>query len=414
MIKNSTRFLLKAAALSAVVLGAAFTAQAQQKLYLSDVYTVEDLNSDIFGVPMRIDHVSGSKYVAKYFNQKADNQVYILGTKTDFSEVYGGEDGDLSMGSALDEVPAIILPEANKYYQIDLDIDDMTYSVKTYEVADYMDPVFYDLNSMNHNVWFAWVQKGPEDWIPADDAWLREFYFGYTGTEYLINDNNEYVDWDGNVVVYDKEAGIDERVKAIKQNPIGEDVEAQELRWCEPWTQAAVNKHLYTWTTPKHFVAKQKLNFIIHNWHEAGWWNFVTWRVDDEQECDIFYYYGNIVKQSYLDYAWGPGTVKVEEFSDNDDKKKELIYGGGGDCWCKPTVQTTGNYVLQFDTHLGRAKLVPEGSIVPPTPGGISSAVTDDENAPVEYFNLQGMQVKNPENGVFIRRQGKTATKVLF
>ena len=163
-------------------------------------------------------------------------------------------------------------------------------------------------------------------------------------------------------------------------------------------------------------MATQKLNFILHNWHEAGWWNFVTWRVDDEQECDIFYYYGNIVKQSYLDYAWGAGTVKVDEFSDNDGKKKELIYGDSeaGDCWCKPVVKTTGNYVLQFDSHLGRAKLVPEGSIVPPTPGGISSAVTDDENAPVEYFNLQGMQVKNPENGVFIRRQGKTATKVLF
>ena len=34
------------------------------------------------------------------------------------------------------------------------------------------------------------------------------------------------------------------------------------------------------------------------------------------------------------------------------------------------------------------------------------------ENAPVEYFNLQGIRVANPENGIFIRRQGRTATKV--
>lgn len=37
-------------------------------------------------------------------------------------------------------------------------------------------------------------------------------------------------------------------------------------------------------------------------------------------------------------------------------------------------------------------------------------AVTD---APVEYYNLQGVRVNNPSSGVYIRRQGATATKVL-
>ncbi len=40
--------------------------------------------------------------------------------------------------------------------------------------------------------------------------------------------------------------------------------------------------------------------------------------------------------------------------------------------------------------------------------------VAPDDNAPVEYFNLQGIRVANPENGVFIRRQGATATKVVL
>jgi len=35
-----------------------------------------------------------------------------------------------------------------------------------------------------------------------------------------------------------------------------------------------------------------------------------------------------------------------------------------------------------------------------------------DETAPVEYYNLQGIRVANPENGVYIRRQGTKATKV--
>lgn len=35
-----------------------------------------------------------------------------------------------------------------------------------------------------------------------------------------------------------------------------------------------------------------------------------------------------------------------------------------------------------------------------------------DENAPVEFFNLQGIRVANPENGIFIRRQGNKTVKV--
>ena len=44
---------------------------------------------------------------------------------------------------------------------------------------------------------------------------------------------------------------------------------------------------------------------------------------------------------------------------------------------------------------------------------GISNIVADDANAPVEYFNLQGVRVANPENGLYIRRQGNKAQKVL-
>lgn len=40
--------------------------------------------------------------------------------------------------------------------------------------------------------------------------------------------------------------------------------------------------------------------------------------------------------------------------------------------------------------------------------------VTIEENAPVEYYNLQGVKVENPENGIFIKRQGSKATKVIL
>ena len=46
-----------------------------------------------------------------------------------------------------------------------------------------------------------------------------------------------------------------------------------------------------------------------------------------------------------------------------------------------------------------------------PDQAGIAD-ITVDENAPVEFYNLQGVRVANPENGLYIRRQGNKATKV--
>ncbi len=44
---------------------------------------------------------------------------------------------------------------------------------------------------------------------------------------------------------------------------------------------------------------------------------------------------------------------------------------------------------------------------------GVNDALIADLNAPVEYFNLQGVRVANPENGLYIRRQGTEVRKVL-
>ena len=38
----------------------------------------------------------------------------------------------------------------------------------------------------------------------------------------------------------------------------------------------------------------------------------------------------------------------------------------------------------------------------------------DDDFASVEYYNLQGMKVTNPHGGIFIKKQGKKAEKVLI
>ena len=45
-------------------------------------------------------------------------------------------------------------------------------------------------------------------------------------------------------------------------------------------------------------------------------------------------------------------------------------------------------------------------------PGAVKEI--DNSNAPVEYYNLNGVKVANPSNGVFIRKQGTITSKVIL
>lgn len=45
---------------------------------------------------------------------------------------------------------------------------------------------------------------------------------------------------------------------------------------------------------------------------------------------------------------------------------------------------------------------------------GVSEIIGADNDMPVEYYNLQGVKISNPENGIFIRRQGSNVEKVVL
>lgn len=51
---------------------------------------------------------------------------------------------------------------------------------------------------------------------------------------------------------------------------------------------------------------------------------------------------------------------------------------------------------------------------IPGEESGIEAIEAADSDAPVEYFNLQGIRVENPENGIFVRRQGGKVSKVVI
>ncbi len=48
------------------------------------------------------------------------------------------------------------------------------------------------------------------------------------------------------------------------------------------------------------------------------------------------------------------------------------------------------------------------------TPGASAIDEIAADNAAVEYYNLQGVKVANPENGIFVKKQGAKATKVVL
>lgn len=64
--------------------------------------------------------------------------------------------------------------------------------------------------------------------------------------------------------------------------------------------------------------------------------------------------------------------------------------------------------IFQFNPGIRLAKYIFDPS------AGVEGAIADDVNAPVKYYNLQGVEIANPENGLFIKKQGAKATKVVL
>jgi hypothetical protein len=251
-----------------------------EKMYLADVATVEQLNSDIFGVPMRIEHTGEYSYKANYYCEQAGTEIFFLPQKSDFAPICFGLDPDDNSKLTDDPETArpIVLSQANVYYEITFNTSTSAYAVTTYSIADAIDPVPHEYGSISLDTWFD------------GGSWLQEFYFGYMTS------------------------GPKEVTRFV---------------------QDKTNPHLYYLADPLFLEAGKQMNFLIHNWHHDGWWNYCTWRVDNAEEPETFGYYGDKVNP-----AWTIPNTPLDN-------------------WTKPTVNVTGSYKLIFDAHLGRGKLVP-------------------------------------------------------
>lgn len=248
------------------------------KMWLSDVETVAELNSDVFGVPMLIDHVGEYQYEGRYYNETAGTKIFFLPQRTDFTPICFGLDPADSNRLVSDPETAqpIVLEQAKVYYLFRFNIATGEISISTYSVEEAVDPIPHPFGSNEMDTW----ENGTE---------YSEFYFGY------MTDNPKSVD---------------------------------------RFTQDPDNPHRFWLDTPLQLDAGYHMAFIIHNYHPDGWWNYCTWRADNEDDPEVIGYYGNFTNPEW-----------------HGQKAKDL--------WIKPTVAVSGKYKLYFDAHLSRAKLIP-------------------------------------------------------
>ncbi len=264
------------------------------KMYLTDVATTAELNSDVFGVPMLINHPAEYQYHARYYNKEAGTEIFFLPQKTDFAPICFGIDPNDETKLTYDPETAlpIVLDEAGVYYEIDLNVQDLTYSISTYPVDEATDPMGH--YTYGEPCFDRWEDGGSE---------LIDFYIGW-GSSPQDAGNHLFV-------------------------------------------QDANNPHLFyypaegeTWT----LEAGEEMNFIISNYHPDGWWDHVEWRCDDSANPEKFGYFS---KKGDVNPNWEGENQRWEDGS--------VV----GDNWMKPVVITGGNYRFEFDSHLGRGKIVP-------------------------------------------------------
>jgi hypothetical protein len=248
-----------------------------EKMYLADVTTAAALNSDVFGVPMRVERTAPYQYRARYYNQAAGTPIFFLPQKSDFNPICFGLDPEDS--SKLTDDPDLAKPiqltEANVYYDITFNILQSTYAISTYPISEAGNRLPQPIGS--------------------------DFYLDKSQPEYIIP----------------FQIGVLGNLPGCNGSPSGLLI----------FTQDAVNPNLF-YTDNVALEAGTQLNFIIHNKHDWGWWDYCLWRVDNADDPEIFLYGGQ----------------------DINPKPQDI--------WGKPTVRTTGTYKFWFDAHLERGKLV--------------------------------------------------------
>ena len=103
-----------------------------------------------------------------------------------------------------------------------------------------------------------------------------------------------------------------------------------------------------------------------------------------------------------IDFGFNNGNTSAKQVSTTTGTYTQADYAWEGEA---SEIEFTINGTVQIKTLTVTVKS---------NVGGVEDVTISEENAPVEYFNLQGVKVANPENGLYIVRQGSKVSKVII
>lgn len=138
--------------------------------------------------------------------------------------------------------------------------------------------------------------------------------------------------------------------------------------------------------------------------------------ISNDEETAVFTIAPNIFQNDGTTaIAASPQSENVTSTTGSDGKtvytvKKADLYQGKRYVGNVPFVAVNDdNYLRQHpESVLFNVKIPEQGE------SGVALPTVDNADAPVEYYNLQGVRVAAPSHGLYIRRQGNTAAKVIL
>lgn len=296
-------------------------------LYLADVAEASQLNSDVFGVPMVMDHVAKNTYRVRYYNEKAGTEICFLPQKTDFGPICFGPDADdpTKLGDDPESVGRITLDKAGVYYLIEVNTMERTVKMETYTPAEAINPIMH--MKYGNNQLDTWWGNG------SGDEWWQEWYFGPASGP-------------GDVT----------RMEQDPNNP--------NIFYIKDWN-----------VTSETFRDESNMKFIFHNWHSHGWWNFQAWRVDNSSDPSRCAYYGNYMNttsqyesnKDYFDwkfktsitpeeykfmYPYAGDSFDIDKWGAENYRKNFIP-----DNWFNFPHPGDGKYTIILDVHAERVKM---------------------------------------------------------
>ena len=158
---------------------------------------------------------------------------------------------------------------------------------------------------------------------------------------------------------------------------------------------------------------------IVDNFAGNGFWSYpVTFELDNTNHFAYAKDQVITVKDNLKYYLWSSADGYLEDTEvgfagaevEGEDGWWALTSGGTIGILNEKYTTTNPPTTTNYDKFFIEAMIFLPFNPFTETSG--VGAIEADENAPVEYFNLQGVRVENPSNGIFIRRQGSEVTKV--